>query len=414
MQAGSLGILLTFSRHTPLHERLVHERLGMKRLACLDGLRGVLAVYVLLGHMAPFALLPDWLQNAVSHGGAGVDVFFALSGLVISQSLLHTGGRAKPFLIARTARIFPVYLLVFALAVAIQPSSCGFEHMPWISPDSVARSICVTAWPTAWATEIVAHLTMTHGLFPNGVLPDVWVSFLGSAWSLSTEWQFYLLALLAARRPGPLCCLLLGLGAAGVAWRLQVPEAWQFSRAFLPNKAHFFALGMASVPLVRQETGALWQYGLVLAGCIMLCATEGAITKVLPPLVWTFCLAAQLRPELPGLATVGRLLQSPPAQYLGAISYGLYLINEPVLKLASNVLSQFAAGNAAVFTLLWVPVAVTLPLLAAAWLHVHVEEPALRWGRSVADMGDGKQDQRTAPNPPKGKSLETTLFRGEG
>ena len=34
---------------------------------------------------------------------------------------------------------------------------------------------------------------MTHGLFPNGVLPDVWVGFLGAAWSLSTEWQFYLL-----------------------------------------------------------------------------------------------------------------------------------------------------------------------------------------------------------------------------
>ena len=37
---------------------------------------------------------------------------------------------------------------------------------------------------------------MTHGLFPDGGLPDVWVSFLGAAWSLSTEWQFYLLALL--------------------------------------------------------------------------------------------------------------------------------------------------------------------------------------------------------------------------
>jgi peptidoglycan/LPS O-acetylase OafA/YrhL len=44
---------------------------AMKRLDSLDGLRGLLAFYVLLSHMAPFAVLPDWTQDAVSHGGAG-------------------------------------------------------------------------------------------------------------------------------------------------------------------------------------------------------------------------------------------------------------------------------------------------------------------------------------------------------
>ena len=45
----------------------------MNRLVCLDGLRGILATYVLLGHMAPFAVLPDLLQQAVSHGAAAVE-----------------------------------------------------------------------------------------------------------------------------------------------------------------------------------------------------------------------------------------------------------------------------------------------------------------------------------------------------
>ncbi len=43
---------------------------GMKRLDSLDGVRGFLALYVLLGHMAPFAVLPRWIQRSVSHGGA--------------------------------------------------------------------------------------------------------------------------------------------------------------------------------------------------------------------------------------------------------------------------------------------------------------------------------------------------------
>ena len=87
----------------------------MKRLECLDGLRGVLALYVLLTHMAPFAAVPAWIVLLLSHGEAAVDVFFVLSGLVIVRSLEHYNYRARPFLIARVARIFPVFLPVFAL-----------------------------------------------------------------------------------------------------------------------------------------------------------------------------------------------------------------------------------------------------------------------------------------------------------
>jgi hypothetical protein len=80
---------------------------AMKRLDSLDGVRGLLAFYVLLSHMAPFALLPHWMRDAVSHGGAAVDIFFVLSGLVITQSLQRAGGQAAPFLVARFRANFP-------------------------------------------------------------------------------------------------------------------------------------------------------------------------------------------------------------------------------------------------------------------------------------------------------------------
>jgi peptidoglycan/LPS O-acetylase OafA/YrhL len=356
----------------------------MKRLDSLDGVRGLLAVYVLLGHMAPFAALPDRVQQAVSHGGAAVDVFFVLSGLVITQSLLHAGGQAAPFLVARAARIFPVFLVVFAVAIVVAPWSCGFEHMPWIGPDDVARAICVQTWPHAWLPEIAAHLTMTHGLFPYAVWPDVWVSFLGAAWSLSTEWQFYLLALLVAGTSRRLYWILLGLAVAGMAWRVTVPEPWQFSRAFLPNKAHFFALGVASVPLVQGKSGALGRYAVVLAASLAICMIEGSFGKILPPLVWTFCLAVQMKPELIGLRRASALLCSRTARYLGAISYCVYLVNEPIHKVAGEALSVFADGDSVLFTAFWIPLSIGLPLLAAAWLHTYLEAPALRWGRGFA------------------------------
>src|ERR1700674_5569931 len=139
----------------------------MKRLECFDGLRGVLATYVLLGHMAPFAVLPDWLQGDVSHGNAAGDVFFVLSGLAITQPRSRVRGEAAPFLCSREARIFPVSLPVFALAVLLQPVSCGFEAMPWVGLHSAAHLTCAKTWPDLWLPEMVAHLTMTHGLFPN-------------------------------------------------------------------------------------------------------------------------------------------------------------------------------------------------------------------------------------------------------
>jgi peptidoglycan/LPS O-acetylase OafA/YrhL len=375
--------LLTFGVHS----------VAMKRLECLDGLRGLLAVYVLVGHMAPFALLPDWLQSAVSHGEAAVDVFFILSGLVIAQSLYKVHGEAIPFLYTRAARIFPVFLPFFALAVLIEPASCGFEHMPWIGPDNAARTICVNSWPESWPIEVLAHLTMTHGLFPNGTLPSAWVSFLGSSWSLSTEWQFYLLSLIVFRagrlRTGStsvsrMACELMLLAAAGVVWRLSVSDAWQFSRAFLGNKAHFFALGVASVAVVRGQRRALLIYATALAASLGICASQGMLGKILPPLVWTLCLAAQMWPGRAGLNWLASLLRCRTAQYLGAISYCIYVANEPIHKLLAASLGRITDGNATTFTAIWLPAALLLPIVVSDWLHRHVEMPALRWGRVAA------------------------------
>ena len=104
------------------------------------------------------------------------------------------------------------------------------------------------------------------GCFRNAVLPDVWVGFLGAAWSLSTEWQFYaLLAALAAaggdaggerpRAPG-FAGLLLAVAAAGLGWGALAPPGLRFSRAFLPNKAPYFALGLAGAEQVARRVGA--------------------------------------------------------------------------------------------------------------------------------------------------------------
>lgn len=354
----------------------------MKRLQCLDGLRGVLAVYVMLSHMAPFAVIPSWLTRALSHGGAAVDVFFILSGLVIVRSLEGFGYRARPFLVARVARIFPVFLAMFAVALAVQPIPAGFDRLEWIRADSPARDIWSGGWPRDWVAEIAAHLTMTHGLLPDGVLPNAWVSFLGAAWSLSTEWQFYLLMLLMGRRWGGTVLPWLGLAVVAAIWTAATPEAWHFSRAFLPNKAQYFALGIASAGLVTGSRRPL-AFGVTLSAVLSLCWWQGGMDKLLPPLIWTVCLAAELQPVRPGLTAVSNFLRARPLQWLGALSYCVYLANEPVQKLLGVGLARTAHGDGVMFTVLWLPGAIGLPLLAAMWLRNRIELPALRWARRL-------------------------------
>jgi peptidoglycan/LPS O-acetylase OafA/YrhL len=355
----------------------------MKRLECLDGLRGVLAVYVMLGHMAPFAALPAWLQHGLSHGGAAVDVFFILSGLVIPRSLNAMRFAARPFLIARVARIFPVFLAMFAVGVLVQPLPAAFGAMPWIAPNSPAHGIWSSGWPSDWAFDLVTHLTMTHGLFPNGFAPDVWLSFLGAAWSLSTEWQFYVLALVLGRsRIGErrLAWAFLALGAAGLAWDLTMPVGWRFSRAFLPNKAAYFALGIASATWV--DRGRIRPFLIMLAATLVLSATHGQAGKLLPPLIWTVCLAGQLYPDR--LRWIARPLRWRPVAWLGAISFPIYLANEPIQKTLGYLLAWYAHGDRWIFTILWLPAAVLVPIGAAALLHYNLEKPMSRWGREFA------------------------------
>ncbi len=361
----------------------------MKRLECLDGLRGVLAVYVMISHMAPFAAMPAWVGRPFSHGQAAVDVFFILSGLVIVGSLHGFGHRARPFLIARLARIHPLFLAVLALSFAAHAVPSALPAMTWLDPEGLAYRMWAGGWPSHWPADLAAHLTMTHGLFPNGAWPHVWISLLGPAWSLSTEWQFYVLALVIggwlarSGRSDALAWVFLGIGVLGLAWTMLVPWEWGFSRAFIGNKAALFALGVMSWTVVGgADRRAPVRYGVMLAAVLALCWCQGGIGKLAAPLVWTLCLLAQCEAWRP-LEPLGLALRSRALQWLGVMSYGIYLVNEPVHRLLGAALVRLTGPDAVLFTLLWLPLAFLLPILAAAWLHHVVEMPCQRWGRAL-------------------------------
>jgi peptidoglycan/LPS O-acetylase OafA/YrhL len=356
----------------------------MERLSRLDGLRGVLAVYVMLGHAMPFTMLPGWITGPLHHGEAAVDLFFALSGLVIVNSLEHVRFRFWPFLRARARRLLPVYYAVLALAVFLIFLGSPLASMPWVTPASAAGQFWALGLPHLFAWQLLAHLTLTHGLIPYGALPWAYITLLGPAWSLSTEWQFYIaMALVLARMQSPnrltvFAYALLVVGACYHAVAPYLPGWWQFSRAFLPDAAPYFVLGLASLVWLRTQNPI--PFLIALAVSTLLGLVSDVPSKALIPLGWAAALLAQRNSAFPVLP---KLLDSRLAQYLGAISYPLYLLNEPVQRACAMLIAPLTHGDPMQFTEVWLPVAVTMPILAAMALHHAVEKPFLRRGSAA-------------------------------
>ncbi len=335
----------------------------MRRWARMDGLRGVLAVYVMLGHALPLTSLPGWATAPFRHGEAAVDLFFALSGLVIANSLEHFGGRFAPFMAARAWRLLPVYFLTLAASIGLTALGDPLAALPWVEVE--ARNIMEAALPRPFLAHLLAHLTLAQGLIPQSALPYAYVTLLGPAWSLSTEWQFYgLIGLVAPRRLGGFALAMLALGAAYRA----LPLGAEFSRAFLPDAAPFFALGLASAAALRG--GGTRVFWICLAGACAL-ALPGGGGKAFTPLAWGLAMLAQRQ-------AWGAVLDSRMAQYLGAISYPLYLVNEPVQRGLALLLGPWVRGDSVYFTAAFLPLSLTFSLGLAALLHHAVERPFMR------------------------------------
>jgi peptidoglycan/LPS O-acetylase OafA/YrhL len=157
----------------------------------LDGVRGTACLLVVLLHtwfgiVRPnFTVAPlDPIYRAFIAGGAGVDLFFVLSGFLIGGILLdHRTARNyfQVFWIRRAARILPALSLLYATYLA-GLAAAVFVHPPWLQE-----------WLLVHPLPFWSYLTFTQNYFmaaANSAGP-LWI---GITWSLAVEEQFYLVA----------------------------------------------------------------------------------------------------------------------------------------------------------------------------------------------------------------------------
>src|SRR5579862_2861960 len=105
------------------------ERLQQQRLAELEGVRALMAWWVVAGHVAWFA--SDRVGNLI-HNDSAVLVFMALSGFVISGLICDKHEAFGAFMIRRVFRLWPAYLIALALSIAtLSLQASALAHAPF-------------------------------------------------------------------------------------------------------------------------------------------------------------------------------------------------------------------------------------------------------------------------------------------
>jgi peptidoglycan/LPS O-acetylase OafA/YrhL len=364
------------------------HRLGYR--PALDGIRAVAITLVVLGHIA-FFLVPASNGHFFRSGFLGVDLFFVLSGFLITTLLLERHGREPHpigrFYARRGLRLVPALaaLLTVNLIVAIAFSG---------SVGNALRSFAVAfTYTTNWAE--LDNITISK--------------YVLHFWSLAIEGQFYLvwpLAIFGMLRLGltrrEMVVVVLAVGVAIACWRASLWwSGHQWLRLYLRTDVRADSLLVGAVLALLPYDALVARVRPTVRSIVGLCGLLVFVAAAQGLKQWSDVLYVG---GFTGLAVVGAVviamvllpgsalyaaLASAPAVFLGRISYSLYLWHFPVFwVVADNTKSWTPAAR--------VLVAVPAAVLIATASYRFVERPALRLKRR---LGQRRPAKRVEPEP---------------
>jgi len=395
-------------------------------IKALSGLRIVAAVWVVLFHFRPLLeqAAPGFrsaLAPVLDCGAQGVDLFFILSGFVLTWNYLDRMGDSFSwrstlhFLWLRLSRVWPVYLVTMHLAALWIIFTLNVGHVPSEAAGSLT------------AMNYVRQFLLVQLWFAPYFDGTSWD---GPAWSISAEWLAYILfgALVlvifriarATRARGliylavaaslPPVVLLMATGLFYTPWSWLPRIIMQFTagalicaavRKLRPSDRARTGAGIASLLLAAGIVGIL--YWLDANPIPTIYDSAGLVDVLFVPLVLTLAI---------GAGTLPALLSLRPIVYLGHVSFSLYMVHELVHTSWNWMVLQFElrlgsdiAGKGVLLALF------AVALVGAVSLYHLVEEPARKWmrgmmkppreirevpGHSKLQTIDGQREDRTS------------------
>lgn len=296
-----------------------------------DGIRALAVIAVVLTHLGVFSYFVErqWLPEAfvpLIHGGTGVQVFFVLSGFLITSLLVEEFQRTgrvsvRNFIIRRTLRIFPLYVLFMVLATLLHVFGNN-----------------VTTWRSLFYVYAYSY---------NFVPVEAYTTFMGHTWSLAVEEHFYLvwptLFLLLFGRARPVLVGLLVLFIASVPLlHVALVKSGLFAGYFVSRwsfiagssiavgcLAALLLTGARTAARMRRVAGAPAGFLLgafLYANTLYLSSDSWFVTHVLMSYLRTFGIALLITwLYINQSSSLARFLELRPLKYIGLISYGIYI-----------------------------------------------------------------------------------------
>ena len=329
-------------------------------IAELDGLRGIAILAVLMFHFAR-DLAFRWISQPSRLGWMGVDLFFVLSGFLITGILLDTKGQPGfyfTFVSRRAFRILPLYYVCLTIYIIV----------------TVCQRHSLSGSDSMWFSFYLGNVPQAI----RNVGPDA--PFFGPLWSLQIEEQFYLLypLLIAYCSPRSLGKALRACVAAALLIRVLLlatlgDRSRLASYVMMPYRMDALALG-GLVALGVRNGG--WPRSFVCAGLLTGAVGCMVMFHFRPPLfrdplvrsvgftLIAFSMAALLQVVLQSRqSTACAALRWAPLRYTGRIAYGLYLLQMP----AAAITERVPVGHPGTVAFLVVTVSISYALASLSW-----------------------------------------------
>ena len=347
-----------------------------KKVFSIQALRAFAVTWVVLDHAFPH-LIPG--------GYIGVDVFFVISGFLITSHLLdhflHDSFSFGSFYLKRAQRLLPA-----AWATLIATAVASFVFLP---PAWLAETLTGTAMAAAYVVNWwLAHSSVNY-FADSGIISPA-----NHFWSLSVEEQFYLIwpALIWgvwrwAKRGGTkrsetellrrISLLLLGLVVVSLGAAIVATDHNSTSAYFLTHtRAWEFALGALAGVAARHNGGAatspLWAFLRPVSWAVLVVSGWAYTPQsgVPGPVVMPVVLAAAYllwNGDAYQSQLTHRIIRWKPVQWLGDVSYSVYLWHWPMLVLAPFALQTERLSTLQVLGVLGAT------LIISAWSYTHIE-----------------------------------------
>lgn len=369
-----------------------------ENLNLIQVLRGVASLLVVFYHTSSNLISnfnSTFLGNIFFFGSSGVDVFFVLSGFIITWTSfknLENPGKLGQFLLRRVVRIFPVYWIIITLFL-------------------LAQIIFPAYYRTHFDLSFL-NLASSYLLLPGHVMIN------GVSWSLTYELFFYLLFALAFLIPNKKWAFALAMLYAVALIILYVSgynilQAGNWTRLVLsPMNIEFFlgVLAAVVIPRISQKAALpfLW-IGLILfvAGGAFIDMQQIELHPDLPLRVLVFgpasffIITGIVKYELNKKIAVPQLMLR-----LGEASYTLYLLHLPVVVAFAKIISMFNIHNTAVLHLLIILLIVFI-CYASILFNKFVEKPMVTKLNAYSNKKIKPADDEKMSAGPRGQVKES-------